>query len=199
GGGFLCHRQRAVAATGEGVAVVELGGVDAGADGEVGDHLAVVGAHDDQFLRVAAADEQAAVLGVDGHADRRAAGGDGPVIENVPLLGVDDGDLALVLEVDVGLAGAVGGEELGLAAEVDLVIRFAGLGIDVGGDRDEAAGVAADDEDLLAGRVVNDAVGVGVGLDLAEHFVGVGVEDRHVAGLAVGDEAAVLVGDDGDA
>ena len=109
GRGFFGDGQRAVAATGEGVAVVEFCGVHAGADGEVGDHLAVLGAHDDEFLRVAAADEQAAVLGVDGHADRRAAGSDGPVIQHLALLRVDDRDLVLVLEVDIGLAGAVGG------------------------------------------------------------------------------------------
>src|SRR5439155_17313781 len=69
---------------------------------------------------------------------------------------------------------------------------------DVGRDGDEAAGVAADDQHLFAGRVVDDAVGVGVGLDLPEDFVRAGIEDGDVAGLTVGDEAAVQVGDDGD-
>src|SRR5437762_15364 len=84
------------------------------------------------------------------------------------------------------LARAVGGEELWLAAEVDLRVGRPGLGIDVGRDGDEAAGVAADDQDLLAGRIVNDAVGVLLGLDLAEDFVRVGVEDGDVGGVAVG-------------
>ena len=81
------------------------------------------------FLRFAAADKEAVGFGVDGHADGRSAGGDGPACGDFSGFEVDDCYLVLVFEVDVDLACAVGGEEFGFAAEGDGV-DLAGGGID---------------------------------------------------------------------
>ena len=103
------------------------------------------------FCGFAAADEEAVGFGVDGHADGRAAGGDGPACDDISGLEVDDGYQVLVFEVDVDLSGAVGGEELGLAAESDGV-DFAGGGVDVGFEGHEGFAVARDGEDAIRWR-----------------------------------------------
>ena len=127
GRGFGGDGEGAVAATGEGLAAIDLGRVDAGAERKVGEDLAD-GAHDDEHLRIAAADEEAVLLGIDGHADGSAAGSDGPAGDDFARGEIDDSDLVLIHEIDVDLAGAVGGEKLGGAAKVDGGFDFAGRG-----------------------------------------------------------------------
>ena len=62
------NRQGAVAATGKRL-TVELGGVHAGPNREIGEDLAIIRSHDDQLLRLSAPDEQAALRDIHRHAD----------------------------------------------------------------------------------------------------------------------------------
>ena len=127
--GFAGDGQGAVPATGKGIAV-ELRGVDARANRQIGQDLAVIAAHDDELLRFPATDEEAMMHYVHRHADRAAAGSGGPLVDHLHRLGVHDRDLILVHQIDVGFALG-GDEELGLAAQGDRRVRLAGLGINV--------------------------------------------------------------------
>jgi len=73
-------------------------------------------------------------IGSNAQAARALAGGNGPVGLDLVGLDVDDGDLVLVLDVDVDLASRrVGDGGLRLAAEVDRLDRdLVCLGVDDG-------------------------------------------------------------------
>src|ERR1035438_3339148 len=75
-------RQSAVAATGKNV-TGEFSGVHTSANRKVGQDLSIIGIHDDQLLRFSTPDKQASLRDVHGHADRRAAGGGGPLIDDL--------------------------------------------------------------------------------------------------------------------
>ena len=89
-------------------------------------------------------------------------GSDRPVRQYFPCFDVDHRDLVLVLQIDVDLAGAVGGKKLGFTAQVDGRINGSGLRIDIGLERHQHSVVARDDQYKAAGFVVNDAVRIGV-------------------------------------
>src|ERR1039457_898745 len=108
------NSQSAVAATGKNV-TGEFRGVHTSANRELGQDLAIIGIHDDQLLRLSTPDKQASLRDVHGHADRRAAGGGGPLIDDLHRLGVYHCDLIFIHEVDEGFALSIGGEKLRLA------------------------------------------------------------------------------------
>src|SRR5437879_10203051 len=54
--GLAGHGKRAVAATGKGVAI-KFGGVDAGANRQIGKNLSIIGTHDEQLLRPSRTEE----------------------------------------------------------------------------------------------------------------------------------------------
>jgi hypothetical protein len=114
-------------------------------------------------------------------------------------LQIDDGNLPFIVDIHVGAALAVGGEEFRFAAEVDLGDWLAGFGIDARIDHDQLPGVAAGHEDAVAGWIVDRAIGIVIGGDAAQQFVRFQVEDLHDAFFAVGDEAAPGGGYQGDA
>ena len=150
-------------------------------------------------MRLSATDEEPTALRVHRHADRRAAGGGRPFVEDLHGLGVDHRDLVPVYQVDENFPLAIGREELGLAAQLDGGVGLAGLGVDVRRDGDHHAGIPAGHQDLAAGRVVDDPVGIVGGLDLAEHLEALQVENDDGAVLAVRDEAAAGAGNEGHA
>src|SRR5258708_2779827 len=103
GRGFAGYGERAVTAAGEGLTCVDLRGMDAAPDGQIGWDLAGVGAHDDQFLWLSATDEEAARFGVDGHPDGRPTGCYGPTCDDFSRLEVHDGYFVFVFEIDIKL------------------------------------------------------------------------------------------------
>ena len=157
--------QGAVSSAGEGQACACCGGVHARADGKRGLDLAGFIVHDDQPLRVAAADEEAVAGWIDRHADRLTGGRDRPARDDRARLEVYDGHDILVFKIDEDLAAAVGGEKLRLAAQLDGG-DFAVCRVDVRGEGHERAAVAGDGEDAVELGVVDDAVGVGHGGEL---------------------------------
>ena len=69
---FTGDGQGAVPATGKGI-TVELRGIVAGTNRQIGQDFAVITAHDDEFLRFSATDEEAMMHHVHRHPDRAAA------------------------------------------------------------------------------------------------------------------------------
>ena len=59
------------------------------------------------------------------------AGSGRPLVDDFHGFGINHRNLVLVDEVDEDLTFAVGGEELGLASQLDCRIRLAGFGVDV--------------------------------------------------------------------
>ena len=115
--------QGAVTATGKSV-TVELRGVDASTNREIGKDLAIIRAHDDQLLRLSTTDEQAASREIHRHADRGAAGSGGPFVNDLHRLGVHNRDLIFVHEVDVRFPLPIGGEKLRLVPKLNRRVRF---------------------------------------------------------------------------
>ena len=124
------------------MAIEELGGVNALANRQAGQDLAVICVHHNQLLRLAAADEEAVVLCVYRHSHRRAAGGNGPARDDLAGLDVDHGDLILIHQIDVDPALAVGGEELGRSVELDGRIDLSRFGVNIGLERHQHSVVA---------------------------------------------------------
>jgi len=175
-------------------------GVDSGADGKRGFDFAGFGIDDDQLLRTAAADEDEVLAGSMAMPTGLPRAATGQRATTARDLRSTTATNVLVLEVDVDLARAVGGEELRRAAELDGRVDLAGGGSTSGEKVSRALAVAGDGEDFILLGVVDNAVGVGQGGQLAEDGVGLEVEDDDGAGAAaVGNEAAVEPGHDSDA
>src|SRR5215475_10053272 len=75
--------ERAIPATGECLAIIAFRGVDTCAYRQVSQHLAVVGTHHNQFLWLAATNEQTSLLRVDHHSYGRTARGYGPTRDHL--------------------------------------------------------------------------------------------------------------------
>src|SRR6185312_11310756 len=136
-----------------------------------GDDLAVVAVHDRHDF-AAAAGEDAVMGGIDGDAGGVLAGGERPAVENLQRMRINVEQLALVLEHVEDVAAAVTGGKLGTAAEVNGAGRDPGGGI----DRDRLVGVAAEGENAVGGRVIDDAVHVLGGGNLLDRLQGVDVK-----------------------
>jgi hypothetical protein len=91
--------------------------------------------------------------------------------------GVDNGDLVGVHEVDEDFAVTVCGGELRLPAEMERRIRRAWEG-EARFDRHHDLVIAAEGQDMMAGRIVDDAIGILGGGDRTEGGMGLQVEDR---------------------
>lgn len=177
---------------------VEGGAVGASADGESVNDFAVGGVEDHHVLRVAAGGEEDVVLDVDGEAGAAVAfAGEAKGGGELEGFGVDDGDAALVFEVDVDVALVVGDGLFGRSAEIDGADDGAVPGVDDGDVRRAVA------QDVDAAVGFHDAVGAALhvdGLDGGERFY-VPHDDglagaEAVAGLLVdGDAVGAGVGD----
>lgn len=110
---------------------MDLRRVHAFPDRQISHHLARFRAHDDQLRRLATADKEALRFRIEGHADRCAAGRDGPASNDFPGREIDDRYFVLVHQIHVSPARAVGGQELGGSPQIDGGINSAGLRIDV--------------------------------------------------------------------
>jgi hypothetical protein len=115
--------QGTVTATGKS-GTVEPRGVDASTNREIGKDLAIIRAHDDQLLRLSTTDEQAASREIHGHADRGATGGSGPFVNDLHRLGVHNGNLIFVHEVDLRFPLPIGGKKLRLVPKLNRRVRF---------------------------------------------------------------------------
>ena len=105
---------------------------------------------------VIAADEEAAVLAVEGQSAGLGAGRERPLRFHFQLVGIDHGQFALVFDIDEDLALGVAGRELGLAVELDRAEHFAAGGIDGGG----VLAASVEGEDALGRRIVENRVGI---------------------------------------
>ena len=186
--------QNALAATREDRAAlegaVECGRVATGADRQVGQHVAIFGVEHHQLLRLAAADEQVVILGVDRQTDRCPARRDRPFVDDLAGFGVNHGDLILVLQVDVdfasgrrwrGIRACRRGRSTGSALPL--------VGIDVDRNRNEAPGGAASNVNLLVALSLMMPSAPRSTLTFPKHGVGLRVEDHHETGT-VRDETA---------
>ena len=129
-----------------------------------------------------------AVLGVDRQTGRAFTRGDRVVGDRFHRLQVDGHELAFVFEVGEGHAFAVGGQKLGLAAEVDRV-GLGGFRIGPRVEHRHHARVTAGGENLVCAGVINFSVGVIRGSHVAEHLAGLQIANDNRAGAAIGDKA----------
>src|SRR6266852_5615413 len=196
----MCYRECAVAAARKCVTIEELGGVNALANGQAGQDLAVIGVHHDQLLRLAAADEEAVVLCVDRHSHRCAARGNRPARDDLAGLDVDHGDLILIHQIDVDPALTVGGKELGRSAELDGRIDLSRFGVNIGLERHQHSLVTGDGKDLFRCGFEDNAVSIRLGSNSPQNCVALEVEDLDGAlATAVSNEPPSRSGSEGDA
>ena len=192
GRGLFGDGHGAVAAGGEGQAGagIERVGIDALADRDRGEDLAGRAVQHRHEL-VAAAEEQAVIGQIDGHAGSLFAGGDGPARHDRVRLGVDDGDFALVLEIVVDAAGRrVDHGEFRAPVQGDGGDDRAGFGGDHGG----RLAAAVERVEFLLAWIVEHAVGTLVGVHLGQRLQGLQVDNPSLALAAVAGEAAAEVG-----
>src|ERR1700682_2467945 len=83
------------------------------------------------FLGLWAAEEEPPLFRVYRHPNRRTTGSHGPARHHPPGLNVDHGYFVFVHQIDVDLAGPIGREEFGRAAQNDRRIDFSTLRIDI--------------------------------------------------------------------
>src|SRR5215831_1365886 len=120
--GFTDYRERAIPAARECLAVIHFRGVDARANWQVSEHLAVVDTHHNNLLWLAAADEEPSLFRVDGHSHRRTARRNRPTRDDLARFDIDHHHFILVHQVDVDFARSIRSQELRLAAERDRII-----------------------------------------------------------------------------
>src|SRR5690242_2335795 len=102
---LACDGERALAGAGERLTRIEARGVNSAADGQRRFHRTILRAHDDELLRIAAADKQEMRRGINGHADGTASGSDRPAGDDLAGVQVNYGYQLLVHEIDVDFAG----------------------------------------------------------------------------------------------
>ena len=142
-----------VGAEGELCCRVEAIRVHTVTDGRRGQHFAGVGAHHRHHL-VVAADEEAAMFRVHGHARGPFARRQWPARGHRELAGINLHDFAFVLQVVVDVTLAVRHRELRLSSQGDGSCRGSRRGVNRGG----IAAVAIEREDAFRSRVVEDRI-----------------------------------------
>src|SRR5581483_1213459 len=144
-------------------------GIDTGPDGNARQKLAggIVGdGHDRRALvAAAAAAEEAMMLAIDREPGRALARSHFPLPSDFHRLGVDLGDIPIVLEIDIKLPTAIADAELRPGAEVDVADDFASLRVD--GRR--VLRVAVEGEHALGRRVIQYRVGIELPFLASEH------------------------------
>src|SRR5271165_968031 len=167
--------------------------VDVIADGQRGDDLAGVGIHYGHDF-AAAAQEQTAIVAIDGHAAGGCARCGGPALLNFQVAGINFEDEAFVFEVVEDVTFAVGRCELWPTAEIDRTSYLAGGSI----DRSSAVAAAVEGEYARRCRVVDDSVRLLAGGNVGDRFQSFQIKNRNVVALPVADETAARFGGKGD-
>src|SRR5579871_402652 len=167
--------------------------IDMIADGDGGDHFPGVGVHDRHHL-AAAAQEEAAIFAVYGHAAGRGTGCSRPAAFDLEVSGINLNDLTFIFQVVEYVAFAVGCGEFRTASEIDGTRYLARCRVDCGG----AITLSVESKDAFSSVVVNDPIGILWAGNLREDLHRLQVEHQHGIGFTVTDETMVELGSQGD-
>ena len=127
--------------------------------------------------------------------DGSSHGASGHLLSNRQRLRIDLHHLALVFDVDVDVALAIGRGELGLSFQRHGARQRSFLGVHRGG----AGAAAVERENTLGCRIVNDAVRIHPGRNLAHLRERLHIENHHLVRRAIADESVIEFGRERDA